>query len=45
MSTQTLIKLTNILNIRRGESGEGWLGGPLWSPAELGGDTRPSLTT
>ncbi len=24
---------------RRGEGGEGWLGGPLWSPA---GDPRPS---
>ena len=45
MSIPITKKLTNILYIRRGEGGEGRLGGPLWSLAGLGGDTRTSLTT
>jgi hypothetical protein len=24
--------MNNLTNTRRGEGGEGWLGGPLWSP-------------
>jgi hypothetical protein len=25
-----------LTNVRRGEGGEGWLGGPSWSPAGRG---------
>ncbi len=44
MTTSIMKKLTNTLKVRRGEGGEGWLGGPLRSPEGKGGDTRSSLT-